>query len=248
MIPVSVVVVTKDEQINIGDALESVKDFDDIVVVDSFSKDETVGICRRYTDRVFQHAWLGYAKQKQMAVDLAEKQWVLILDADERITPELKAEIAEKVKAASFKGFYIARKNYFLGKWIRHSGWWPDYTLRLFRKEAGRIETRYVHEKVTIDGDAGYLKNPLIHYTYRTITEYIRKADIYSTLAAMELEKDGKGANFFSLIFRPLLTFSKMFFIRKGFRDGVRGLILAVLYSYYTFLKYVKVWEKSQNI
>lgn len=248
MIPVSVVIVTKDEQTNIGDALKSVSDFEDIVVVDSFSKDRTVEICRGYTNRVFQHEWQGYAKQKQMAVDLAEKQWVLILDADERVTPELKAEITEKIEDTLIKGFYIARKNYFLGRWIRHSGWWPDHALRLFRKEAGRIEERFVHEKVTLNGEAGYLKNPLVHYTYRTIAEYIRKADTYSTLAAMELVKNGRTPGISPLIISPLFTFFKMFLIRQGFRDGIHGLILAVLYSYYTFLKYVKVWEKSEKL
>lgn len=244
MIPVSVAIITKNEEMNITDALESVKEFDDIVIVDSFSSDRTFEICRIYTERVFQHEWQGYAKQKQMAVDLAKNEWVLILDADERVTPELMEEIKISVSGSSFIGFYIPRKSFFLGKWIRHSGWWPDHVLRLFRKDSGRLDDRHVHEKVMLKGKAGYLGNPLIHIAYRTIGEFIDKADRYSTLAAMELKKDKRHVNPISFIFRPVITFFRIFIIRQGFRDGVNGLILSLLYSYYTFLKYVKVWEK----
>lgn len=275
MIPVSVVIVTKNEEKNIRDALESVKDFDDIVIVDSFSEDRTLDICREYTEKVFQHPWQGYAKQKQMAVDYTEKPWILILDADERVTPELKAEIMEKCtggtslsivynggssrkgesiftlrtkgKMGGFAGFYIPRKNFFLGRWIRHSGWWPDYTLRLFRKEISYVEQREVHEKVIVKGPVGYLKNPLKHYTYQTISDYIKKMENYSTLAAKEILSKNPQPSAISLIFKmtmsPVFTFFKMFFLKQGFRDGIHGFILAILYSFYTFLKYAKAWE-----
>lgn len=148
MIPVSVVIVTHNEERNIEDALKSAAAFQEIVVVDSFSSDRTVEICKKYTDKVFQHEWQGFARQKQMAVDHAFCEWVFILDADERITPALQQEIAQVAAHDSthgFDGFLVPRKNYFLGRWIRHSGWWPDHTLRLFRKSAGRFEGRAVH-------------------------------------------------------------------------------------------------------
>ena len=138
MIPVSIVIVTKNEEANIEAALDSVKDAAEIVVIDSFSSDRTVEICRKYTDKVFQKEWEGFAKQKQAAVDLAAGPWVFILDADERFTPELKAEVINAIKENSHVGFYVPRKNFFMGKWIRHGGWRPDYTLRLFRKNAGQ--------------------------------------------------------------------------------------------------------------
>jgi len=249
VIPVSVAIITKSEEKDIEDALISVKDFEDIVVVDSFSEDRTVEICRGYTDRVFQHQWMGYAKQKQMAVNLAKKEWVLILDADERVSPELKSEIEERIKDTFFSGFYIPRKSFFLGRCIKHSGWSPDYTLRLFKKDVSYIEQKEVHERVVVRGEVGYLKNPLLHYTYRSLSEYIKKMEDYSTLSAKEILLKSPHPSHFFLIFRmtvgPVFTFFNMFFLRQGFLDGMYGFVLAILYSFYTFLKYVKVWEKT---
>lgn len=245
MIPASVVIVTKNEEMNIKDALDSAKDSAEIIVLDSYSTDRTVEICRRYTDKVFQREWQGYSRQKQAAVNMAAGPWVLILDADERLTSELRKEIAGAVNENKYDGFYIPRKNFFIGKWIKHSGWWPDYTLRLFKKDAGSLEEREVHEKVIVKGSVSHLKNPLEHYTYDSISDYLRKMGNYSTLAAKELKKNGVTPNPLDLIFRPFFTFIKMFFLRLGFMDGMHGLILAVLYSYYTFLKYAKTWEKE---
>lgn len=245
MIPASVVIVTKNEEMNIKDALDSAKDSAEIIVLDSYSTDRTVEICRRYTDKVFQREWQGYSRQKQAAVNMAAGPWILILDADERLTSELRKEIADAVNENKYDGFYIPRKNFFIGKWIKHSGWWPDYTLRLFKKDAGSLEEREVHEKVIVKGSVSHLKNPLEHYTYDSISDYLRKMGNYSTLAAKELKKNGVTPNPLDLIFRPFFTFIKMFFLRLGFMDGMHGLILAVLYSYYTFLKYAKTWEKE---
>lgn len=243
MLPVSVVIVTKNEEINIEDALKSVEDAKEIVVVDSFSSDRTVEICKQYTDRVYQHEWQGFTPQKQRAVDYAGGPWVLILDADERVTPGLKTEIIENINNTECSGFYMPRENYFIGKWIRHGGWWPDNTLRLFRKDKGRLETREVHEKVVVEGKTRYLHNPLKHYTYRSITDYVERMQRYSDLAAMEIRKRSGRAGLFSLTMKPAFTFLKMYFLRLGLLDGIRGLILAVLYGYYTFLKYAKTWE-----
>jgi glycosyltransferase involved in cell wall biosynthesis len=251
MIPVSVVIVAKNEEKNIGAALESAKDFEDIVVVDSFSEDKTVEISRRYTDRVFQREWQGYARQKQTAVDYAKKEWVFILDADERITPELEEEIsqlfAHHPSRIIHHGFYVPRKNFFLGRWIRHSGWWPDHTIRLFKKEVSYVEPREVHEKVIVKGDVGYLKGHMEHYTYDSISDYIKKMENYSTLSAREIAlKNPKPSAFapaFKMLTSPLFTFAKMFFLKQGFRDGFHGLMLAALYGFYSFLKYAKALE-----
>ena len=244
MIPVSVVMVVRDEERNIEDALRSAADAQEIVVVDSFSTDRTVEICRRYTDKIHSHEWLGYARQKQLAVDLARGPWVLILDADERITPELCGEIGRVLADTDCDGFSMPRRNYFLGRWIRHSGWWPDRTLRLFRKDRGRLEDREVHEKVVVPGKVGQLSAPLEHHTYRTISDYLRKMEVYSSLAAAQIGKKGRpGAA--AIVVRPLFTFFRMYVIRFGFLDGMRGLLLASLYSYYTFLKYARAWERN---
>jgi len=247
LLPISIVIVTKNEEINIEDALKSVAGAKEIVVVDSFSSDRTVEICRHFTDRVYQHEWRGFARQKQTAVDYAEGPWVLILDADERLTPALKTEITENISNTDCSGFYVPRENYFIGKRIRHGGWRPDHTLRLFRKDRGRLEVRSVHEKVVVDGRTGYLKNPLRHYTYRSVSDFVERMERYSTLAAGEKMKNARKAGLLSLAARPLATFMKMYFLRLGFLDGARGLVLAVLYSYYTFLKYAKIWEKRET-
>jgi len=247
LIPISVVIVTKNEEENIKDALESAKDFSEIIVIDSFSSDQTIDICKKYTENVFQEEWKGYAKQKQKGIDRASMPWVLILDADERLTPELKSEIFTALDDKSDSGFYIPRKNFFLGRWIRHGGWWPDYTLRLFRKDRAYIEEREVHEKVVVKGSTKYLKNSMEHHTSRTLSDFLKKIEDYSTLSAKEIGRKGIKPGILSLIVRPLFTFSKMFFLRLGFLDGKHGLILSLLYSYYTFLKYVKAWEKGEK-
>lgn len=243
MIPVSVVVVTHNEERNIEDALRSAAGFSEIIVVDSFSTDRTVEICRKYTDRIYQHEWPGYAKQKQRAVDYAAGPWVLILDADERITGELREEIAAVIERTTEDGFSLQRRNFFLGRWIRHSGWWPDSIVRLFRKEKGALEEREVHEKVVVRGSVGNLSGCLEHYTYRTISDYVRKMDSYSTLAAQEIRRRSGRPGILSLAVRPCFTFFRMYVLRRGFLDGMHGVLLAVLYGYYTFLKYAKAWE-----
>ncbi|KPK02758.1 MAG: glycosyl transferase [Nitrospira bacterium SG8_35_4] len=245
MFPVSVAIITKNEENNIEDALRSVADADEIVVVDANSSDRTVEICGKYTDKIFQHEWQGFAIQKQMAVDHTRGPWVLILDADERVPPELKKEVTDVLADTDCSGFYVPRKNHFLGKWIRHSGWWPDHTLRLFRKERGHLEPREVHESVTVQGPVGYLRHPLTHYTYWSLTDFIKRMENYSTLAAKEIRKSAGHAGIFSLTVKPCATFLKMYVLRLGILDGKRGLILAILYSYYTFLKYAKTWEKE---
>ncbi|MEW6416971.1 MAG: glycosyltransferase family 2 protein [Nitrospirota bacterium] len=245
MLPVSVVIVTQNEEKNIREALHSIRDVAEIVIVDAFSTDNTLNISKEYTDKIYQAKWQGYAKQKQMAIEHAKGPWVFILDSDEKFTGTLREEITYAVNNEVYSGFYVPRKNFFLGKWIRHGGWWPDYTLRLFLKNKATMENRRVHEKVVVDGKVGYLRSPLEHYTYNTVSDYIKKMDIYSTLSAEELKEKGIRPGIIKMVLHPLFTFLKMFFLRFGFMDGIHGLILAILYSYYTFLKYLKLWEAS---
>ena len=246
MLPVSVVLVTKNEEKNIREALESIGDVSEIIIVDDFSTDKTVEISREFTEKVFQTEWKGYAAQKQKAIDLAEGPWVFLLDADERFTKPLSEEVKRIVaQEGKYEGFFVPRRNFFLGRWIRHGGWWPDYTLRLFRKETARIEARKVHEKVMVRGKAGFLENPLEHFTYRTVSDYLKKMDTYSTLAAEELKGRGAKSGIMTMCIHSAFTFVKMYLFRLGFLDGIHGFVLAVLYSYYTFLKYLKLWEAS---
>ncbi len=242
MAAVSVVVITKNEEKNIRDALSSASFADEIVVLDSFSTDVTVDICREFTDRVFQEEWRGFSGQKQRAVELARNDWVFVIDADERITPGLAEEIKKLTEAGPDRpGYCCPRRNHFMGREIRHGGWYPDYSIRLFDRRRGRFKERAVHEAVELDGEPGYLKNPMLHYTYDSVSDYLARADKYSTLAAQEMRKEGRKAGISDLLLRPHITFIRMYLLKRGFLDGIHGLLLAGLYSYYTFSKYAKL-------
>lgn len=244
----SVAIITYNEEDNIRDALESVKWADEIVVVDSFSNDRTVEICREYTDKVFSIEWSGFANQKNKAISLTTMPWVLLLDADERVTEGLRDEIISVINGNSMIiGYYIARKNFFSKRWIRHGGWWPDYTLRLFRRDKGRIEDREVHEAVKVDEKVGYLKNPLEHYTYKDVNDFLKRMELYSSLSAKELYKNKKSASILDIILRPPATFLRMFILQLGILDGVYGIILAYLYSIYTYKKYSKLRRMNRE-
>jgi len=239
---ISVAIITYNEEKNIRGALESVRWADEIVVVDALSKDRTVQICREYTDKVFSVEWLGFSGQKNRAISLTTQPWVLMIDADERVTQPLRVEIRTLLRGdTSVAGYYIPRKNFFSNRWIKHGGWWPDYTLRLFRRERGRIEDREVHEAIRVDGEVGYLKNPLEHYTYRDVSDFLKRMERYADLAAKELHKRNRQATILDLILRPPATFLRMFILQMGILDGIYGIILAWLYSIYTYKKYSKL-------
>lgn len=241
---ISATIITLNEETLLGACLESVTWADEIIVVDSGSSDRTVEIARKYTDKVLRHDWPGYSAQKNWAVEQASHDWVLSLDADERITPALQAEMIGILEQASpSPGYYIARKNFFLGKWIRYGGWYPDHTLRLFDRKKGKFADRMVHEAVEIDGTPGFLQNPMEHYTYRTLNDYHERAGRYTTLAALEMHRSGRPFRSIDLLVRPFLTFFKMYLLRQGFREGLNGFLLSALYGYYVFLKYAKLWE-----
>jgi len=249
---ISCAIVVYNEERNIRDCLESAKWMDEIIVVDAFSQDKTVQICREYTQRIYQRSWNGFGEQKNHAIDHAACDWVFILDADERISPELRAEIEAVLARSQTDGpvaYYLPRRNYFYGRWIKRLGCYPDYQLRLFRKGVGRLNDEEPHNKFVFQGEAGHLRTPLDHYTERTIEDHFRKFNNFTTLAAQERAKTRRTAHWYDLTFRPILTFFKYYLQRQGFREGMHGFVISVFASMYTFVKYAKLWDliRAQN-
>lgn len=245
---ITIAIITKNEERNIRDCLESVKWADEIVVVDNGSTDHTLSICKEYGARVFQEEWKGYSGQKNSAIEKAGNEWVLNLDADERVSPELRQEMQKCLEEnQDVDGYWIPRKNFFLGRWIRYCGWYPDLNLRLFRRSRGRFGERAVHERVEVQGKTLTLTQPLIHETYRSLSDFFQRMDRYSSLAAGEMLREGRKFRSIDPVFRPPFTFLQMYVLRAGFLEGYLGMVLSVLYSYYTFAKYIKLRELKKN-
>jgi glycosyltransferase involved in cell wall biosynthesis len=243
MAKISAVVITYNEEKNIRRCLESLKFADEIVVVDSESKDKTVSIAREYTEKIFIQKWLGFARQREFACKLASSEWVLNVDADEVVTPELAEEIKKKIDVFSeIDGYWIRRRSKFLGRWIEHA-WQPDWVLRLLKKGKGILVEKQVHEGVSLKGETGRLKGKIEHYPFENLSHNLKKLDSYTTLSAFEMEKKGKAGVLPKFIFSPILGFFKVYIIKQGFRDGIPGLILSVIHSFYIFSKYAKYWE-----
>jgi len=214
---------------------------DEIIVVDSGSRDLTLSIAKEFKARVFQEPWKGFAGQKNSAQDKAKGPWILNIDADERVTEGLRLEIQKVLQEDSQAGFRMPRKNFFCGQWIRHGGWYPNYQLRLYRKEAGKFAPREVHEQVEVEGRVGTLISPLNHYTYHSISDYIKRMDRYSELSARQYLKERRQISWPEILLRSWFTFIQMWILKRGFLDVANGLILAALYSQYTFIKYAKL-------
>ena len=245
----SVTIVTLNEERNIRDALESVKWADEIIVVDSGSSDKTVDICKEYTDKVFYNAWPGMNAQKAFARNLTSWEWLLNIDADERISPELAVEIQDVLKkGGNCDGYFVPRKVYYLGRWIDHSGWYPDYKIRFFRTEKGKWAGIDPHDAVVVDGKVGYLKGNLYHFTYESIEDHISTMNNLTSVAAREYQKRNKKGGILSLVARPPMAFLKKYILKQGFRDGLPGFIIAISSAYYVFLKYSKLWELTHII
>lgn len=244
---ISATIITLNEEHNIADCLASLDFADEIIVLDSGSSDKTEEICRNHPKvRFFSQEWQGYGRQKNRAAELASNDWILNLDADERVSEQLRRSI-KQADTASFSAARMARENYFGKQWIRHCGWYPDFTTRLYDRKKCSFSERLVHESLETDGRVSTLDGNLRHYTYRSISDYIQRMDKYSTLAALELQKAGKSTGIFSLILKPCATFMKMYVIRKGFMDGSIGLVLSLLYAQYTFCKYSKLRELTSH-
>jgi glycosyltransferase involved in cell wall biosynthesis len=239
---ISVIVIAKDEEKNISDCLHSVAWADELIVVDSGSNDRTFEIARQFTDKVYIRKWEGYVPQKKYALSLAKNDWVLSLDADERITPELKDEIL-KLSPGSFSGFKIKRKNFLLKKEITSCGWEKDYQLRLLKKDKTNLSDRLVHEKFIVDGEVSTLINPMLHYTFSSFSDYLNKINYYTGLKAQELFKKKKRIGGWIIFSHTTSAFFAFFFVKKGFKDGVYGLIISLLHSVSTMMNYIKLWE-----
>jgi glycosyltransferase involved in cell wall biosynthesis len=244
----SVTIITKDEAAQIEAALDSVAFADEILVVDSHSTDDTVAIARRHTERVFVRDWAGYIDQKNYAAAQASHDWILSLDADERVTPALADEIKATLAAApSHQAYRIPRVTWHFGRWIRSTDWYPDYQLRLYDRRAARWTGKYVHEAVTVDGAVGRLRNELQHYAYRDIADHLETMDRYTTYAAKQMHESGQRATLLQVAGHPPLAFLRNYIARGGFRDGVAGLTISAMNSYYVFLKFAKLWELENS-
>ena len=238
MVKLSVIIITKNEAENIRPCLESVKWADEIIVVDSGSSDATVEICRELGAHVYEHDWPGFGMQKSRALSYATHEWVFSIDADERVTPELKAQLVKAMQDGSRDGFYVPRLSQFCGKLIRHSGWYPDYVLRLFRKTKGRFSDDTVHERVIVDGNTGKLTCPLLHYSYLNKADVKRKTEQYARAGAMQMLKKGKTATGVDAPLRAGWAFIRTYLLRLGFMDGVAGFNVALMNCRTTYLKY----------
>ena len=240
----TVTVITYNEAPHIASALESVAWADEIVVVDSNSTDGTADIARRTASRVEVRDWPGYSAQKNYAADLASHDWVLSLDADERVSPALAEEIRGLMATGpAASGYRLPRVAWYLGRWVRSTDWYPDYQLRLYDRRAGRWNGRRVHESVTVNGPVGQLRHDLLHYPYRDISDHLETIDRYTTLAAGQWHEEGRRARAWQALVYPRLTFFRNYILKGGFRDGETGLIVSLLNSEYVFLKYAKLLE-----
>jgi glycosyltransferase involved in cell wall biosynthesis len=240
----SVTVITRNEASDIDEALKSVSWADELIVVDSLSTDDTVAIARRHTDRVILREWPGYAAQKNYAASIATHDWILSLDADERITPQLAAEIQTTLAGPlPCSGYRMPRVTWHLGRWIRTTDWYPDYQLRLYDRRAAEWTGRHVHESVSVRGRIGSLQAEIQHFAYRDIADHLETIDRYTTYAARQLRENGRRAGVRDLAVNPPLAFLRNYALRGGIRDGVPGFIISTMNAYYVFQKFAKLWE-----
>jgi glycosyltransferase involved in cell wall biosynthesis len=243
----TVTVITRNEAPHIAAALESVAWADEVVVVDSGSTDETASIARRLGARVEVRGWPGYSAQKNHAAELASHDWILSLDADERVSPPLAVEIRRVLDAGpASAGYRIPRVSWYLGRWIRSTDWYPDLQLRLYDRRRGRWNGRRVHESVDLAGVPGRLRHDLLHYPYRDISDHLATIDRYTTLAAAQWHEEGRRTRAWQALVMPRLAFFRNYVLRRGFRDGAAGLLVSLLNSQYVGLKYAKLWELQQ--
>lgn len=242
--PVTATIITLNEAANIQAALESLSWADEIIVVDSESTDGTVAIARNFTDRVFVRPWPGYIAQKNFAAEQASHDWIFSLDADERVTPELAAEIKTLLASGPrAPGYRVPRVTFHLGRWLRSTDWYPDYQLRLYDRRRARWAGKHVHESVKADGPVEDLKGELQHFAYRDLSHHFQTMDRYTTLAARQMFEEGRRAGFFDLLIHPPAAFIRNYILRVGFRDGVPGLIVSSMNARYVGLKFAKLWE-----
>ena len=238
---ISVIIITKNEEENIRDCLNSIKWADEILIVDSGSKDKTIEIAKGFTEKIFEKKWEGFAVQKRYALSLTSNELVLNLDADERVSEKLKEEI--QGLNFSYAGYFIPRENYFLNKKITTCGWEKDNQLRLFKKSSAKVTEKLIHEGFVVDGKVDYLKNPIVHFTFTSIEKSFSKINSYSTLQALEVYRNKKKVTSGTIVSHGLSAFLRYYFSLKGYKDGIFGLMISLFNSITTLLTYMKIWE-----
>lgn len=238
---ISATIITYNEERNIPRVMESLRCCDEIVVVDSGSNDRTVEIAAKLGARVIESGWPGYAAQKNLAAERSEHDWILSLDADESLSEALEAEIWQiKKNGARYDAYTMPRLAQYLGRWIFHSGWYPDRKVRLYHREHARWEGNFVHESVVVSGRVGHLRENLLHYTCNSLSEHLKTMDRYTTLAAEQLVAQKKHVGWSQLLLDPAWTFFQTYFLKRGFLDGAEGLAIAHMAALYNFLKHAK--------
>jgi glycosyltransferase involved in cell wall biosynthesis len=243
-------VICFNEKRNIAECLASLRWVDEIIVVDSFSADETVAIVRLYTDKVHQRKWSGINDQRNYALSLARHDWVLSVDADERVGSALQLEIESALQdvPADVSGFYMPRLTFYLGSWIRHGGWYPDWKLRLFRKSVAHYAGEDPHDNVSLSaGRTLRLRSDLLHFTYRSFSDQLRRIDSFSTTGARRIAAAGGRSGFLPMLLHPVGKFLGTYLFRGGFLDGLAGFIISVASAFYVFARHVKLWEATRK-
>lgn len=243
----SATVICRDEAEKLRGCLESVRFCDEVVVVDSGSTDGTLEIARQLADVVVEREWPGYVAQQNFARTRARGEWVLSVDADERVNEDLAAEIQDTLaQPPAVDGFRITRHVHYLGRWIDHCGWYPEPRVRLFRRERGRWDGVDPHYDVVVEGPLGELQGEIVHYTYDDLEDHVRTLNRFSSILAREHRERGRRFSWASLLFRPPLEFCKKYIVKRGFLDGPQGFYVSVLSAFYVFLKFAKLWEAER--
>lgn len=247
--PLTATVITKNEAANIDRCLSSLSFCDEIVVVDSGSHDATRELASKYTSKVVERAWTGYADQKNYGNSLATSDWILSIDADEEVSPELKAEILALLSSSMItaSAFTVPRKTIHFGRWIRFGGWYPNRLVRLYRKSQGSWQGDELHEKWVTTGAVAPLTCALLHYSFSDLADQVERNNRYSGLGARELRRRKRSFSRFHLLFRPLWKFIETYVVKLGFRDGMPGFIISVSAAYSVFLKWAKLWEIERS-
>lgn len=245
----SVILITKNEEANLKDCLESISFANEIIVVDSQSSDKTVEIAQSFGAKVENTSdWPGFGPQKNRALNLATQDWVLSIDADERVTPELKDEILAVINGISSADCYaIPRLSWYCGRFIKHSGWYPDYVDRLFKRGSAKFSDHLVHERLLPHGTVKKLKHHFLHYSFKNFSQVLQKIDGYSTASAEQALKKGKKSSVLKAIGHGLWAFFRTYFLRLGFLDGQQGLALAISNAEGTYYRYIKIWLLNQK-
>ncbi|MFH1387045.1 MAG: glycosyltransferase family 2 protein [bacterium] len=265
---ISVLIPVYNQEKRIEDCLKSVVWADEVIIVDSFSTDNTLDLCRKYTAKIIQHKYVNSATQKNWALANLDfvGEWILIIDSDEILTPELKDEILRRVGQEKYTGYYFPRKNFFLGKWIRHGGWYPDWNIKLFKKGAGKFEDKCVHAEALVAGPVGRLENPITHYPRESISDYLKHLDQFTSWRAQDIYQSTSSEMEVNLVslpwfirpplkltwrllpFKPFWRFVWFYFFKLGFLDGYHGFLLAVLEGWSIYLSYAKAWELKHYV